>query len=162
MAYRNDPEVSRHENWIPMRDADAVHLVREQSQIQPGESGQWFRFAIEWKETHALVGDCGLKCGQFDPRQAEIAFVISRPFQGMGIATEAVAVVVDYAFTNFGLHRIFALTNTANSPACSLLDRLWMRREGHLKQSSWCHGHWVDQYVYAILREEWLAQSHAD
>ena len=30
-----------------------------------------------------------------------------------------------------------------------------MRREAHHMQSLWFKGNWADEYIYAILREEW-------
>ena len=31
-----------------------------------------------------------------------------------------------------------------------------MRREGHFLQNIWFKGKWGDEYLYAILKEEWL------
>ena len=31
-----------------------------------------------------------------------------------------------------------------------------MRREGHFFQNVWFKGKWGDEYLYAILKEEWL------
>jgi len=30
-----------------------------------------------------------------------------------------------------------------------------MRREGHLRQSSWAKGEWTDDLLYAMLATEW-------
>ena len=38
-----------------------------------------------------------------------------------------------------------------------ILVRLGLRREGHLRQSSWAKGEWTDDLLYALLREEWQA-----
>ena len=32
-----------------------------------------------------------------------------------------------------------------------------MRREGHLRQSTWAGGEWTDDLLYALLRDEWQA-----
>jgi len=37
------------------------------------------------------------------------------------------------------------------------LERLAMRREGHLRQSTWAKGEWTDDLLYALLRDEWQA-----
>jgi aminoglycoside 6'-N-acetyltransferase len=39
----------------------------------------------------------------------------------------------------------------------ALLERLGMRREGHLRQSTWAKGEWADDLVYALLRDEWVS-----
>jgi aminoglycoside 6'-N-acetyltransferase len=35
-----------------------------------------------------------------------------------------------------------------------------MRREAHHHKSAWWKGDWTDEYVYAILAEEWPDKSH--
>jgi aminoglycoside 6'-N-acetyltransferase len=38
-----------------------------------------------------------------------------------------------------------------------VLERLGMRREGHLRQSTWAKGGWTDDLLYALLQEQWQA-----
>jgi RimJ/RimL family protein N-acetyltransferase len=40
-----------------------------------------------------------------------------------------------------------------------VLERLAMRREGHLRESIWAHGEWADDLLYALLQHEWRAGS---
>ncbi len=64
--------------------------------------------------------------------------------------------VLTYAFLTFDLHRIIAITDCENTASVALLERLGMRREGHFLQNAWFKGKWGDEYLYAILKEEWL------
>jgi RimJ/RimL family protein N-acetyltransferase len=32
-----------------------------------------------------------------------------------------------------------------------------MRREGHLRESTWAKGEWTDDLLFAILHREWVA-----
>ena len=43
-------------------------------------------------------------------------------------------------------------------PYAALLERLGMRREGHLRQSTWTKGEWTDDLVYALLHDEWQSR----
>lgn len=164
LAYRNDPEVAKYQSWESVNKQDAHTFIQEQKSAQPGAPGQWFQFAIELKETRQLVGDCGLKVHQQDTQQAEIGFTLSRDCQGKGLASETVCCLLDYAFIHLGLHRVIAVTDCQNAPCVSLLERLGLRREGHFLQNVWFKGKWGDEYLYAILRDEWLQkrdkQSH--
>jgi RimJ/RimL family protein N-acetyltransferase len=47
-------------------------------------------------------------------------------------------------------------TDPRNIASWTLLERLGMRREGHLRRSLWFKGQWVDEYLYGMLAEEWL------
>jgi len=40
-----------------------------------------------------------------------------------------------------------------------VLERLGMRREGHLRESTWAKGEWTDDLLYAMLDHEWAARS---
>ena len=124
--------------------------------LQPGVPGQWFQIAIELKETGVLIGDCAFKINEHNDRQAEIGYTLSRVYQGQGFATEALSCFLTYAFLTFDLHRIIAITDCENTASVALLERLGMRREGHFLQNAWFKGKWGDEYLYAILKEEWL------
>src|SRR6266568_9440805 len=156
MAYRNDPEVARYQDWEGISEPEARAFIQEQKKIQPGVPGQGFQIAIELKATGVLIGDCYFTINQLDKRQAEIGFTLSRAYQGQGFATEAVSCFLNYAFLTFNLHRIIAITDCDNAASVALLERLGMRREGHFLQNVWFKGKWGDEYLYAILKEEWL------
>jgi RimJ/RimL family protein N-acetyltransferase len=156
MAYRNDPEVARYQGWESIGEPEARAFIQEQKEVQPGIPGQWFQIAVELKETGMLIGDCALKIMEHDERQAEIGYTLSRAYQGRGIATEAVSCVLEYAFVTLGLHRVIAITDCENAASVALLEHLGLRREGHFLQNVWFKGKWADEYLYAMLQEEWL------
>ena len=156
MAYRNDPEVARYQDWEGISEPEARAFIQEQKKIQPGVPGQGFQIAIELKETGVLIGDCYFIILEHDERQAEIGYTLSRAYQGQGFATEAVSCLLTSAFVQFHLHRITAITDCENLASVALLERLGMRREGHFRQNAWFKGKWDDEYLYAILEEEWL------
>ena len=158
MDYRNDPEVARYQSWKSMNELEARAFIQEQKEIQPGIPGQGFQIAIELKETNVLIGDCYFIMNELDNRQAEIGFSLSRAFQRQGFATEAVSCFINYAFLTFNLHRIIAITDCENTASVALLERLGMRREGHFLKNIWFKGKWGDEYLYAMLEEEWQSK----
>ena len=155
LAYRNDPEVARYQSWDSYTEREATAMIEEMKSLQPGTPGEWFQFAIESKETGALLGDCALRVEE-DGRQAEVGFTLAREHQGRGYASEAVSRLLDYAFGDLGLHRVFAITDQENEPSFTLLERLGMRREGRFVRNAWFKGIWSSEYLYAVLRDEWL------
>jgi len=158
MAYRNDPDVARYQSWEGMSEAEAHVIIAEQKLLQPGVPGQWLQIAIELKETGTLVGDCALKIDEHEERQAEIGYTLARAYQRKGIAAEAVSCVLDFAFKMLEMHRVIAITDCENAASIALLERLGLRREGHFIQNVWFKGKWGDEYLYAILQNEWLGK----
>jgi RimJ/RimL family protein N-acetyltransferase len=157
LGYRNDPEVARYQDWESCSEREALDFIREMRSSEPGTPGEWFQFAVELKETGRLIGDCGLKTAEYG-RQAEIGFTLSREHQGKGYSSEAVSRLLDYAFGDLGLHRIVAIADQENAPSEALLERLGMHREGSFIQNAWFKGHWASEYLYAILRDQWLGK----
>jgi RimJ/RimL family protein N-acetyltransferase len=121
-----------------------------------GVPGEWFQFAIESKEMGDLIGDCALRVDEHEPYRAEIGFTLAREHQGKGFASEAVSVLLDYAFGTLGLHRVVAIADCRNAPSVALLERVGMRREGHFLENVWFKRGWADEYLYAVLKDEWL------
>jgi len=162
MAYRNDPAVARYQSWEGITEPEARAFIQEQKVVQPGVPGRWLQIAIELKEGGPLIGDCAFKIEEHDARQAEIGFTLARAYQGRGFATEAVSRFLTYAFPTFHLHRVVAIADCENAASVALLERLGMRREGHFRQNVWFKGWWGDEYLYAILGEEWRRGHEVD
>jgi RimJ/RimL family protein N-acetyltransferase len=154
LAYLNDPEVARYQTWESYTEQQAREVIEKQKNLEPGLPGQWFTFALELKETERLVGHVALKI--IEAGQAEIGFTMARSSHGKGLACEGTACVLDYLFTKLRLHRVVAIADCDNEKSIALLERLGMRREGHFRQNIWFKGRWGSEYLYAILREEWL------
>jgi RimJ/RimL family protein N-acetyltransferase len=154
LAYLNDPLVARYQTWESYTEQQAREVIRKQQGLDPGAPGEWFTFAVELKATGALIGHVALTTR--DHQQAEIGFTFSGEHQGRGLACEAAARVLDYVFSTLKLHRVIAVTDCENEKSVALLCRLGMRREGHFIENVWFKGKWGDEYLYAILREEWL------
>ena len=60
-----------------------------------------------------------------------------------------------YLFGRRGKHRITASCDPRNAASAAVLERLGMRREGHLRESTWAKGEWTDDLLYGLLRHEW-------
>lgn len=57
----------------------------------------------------------------------------------------------------FVAYRITAYCDSRNAASAALLERAGVRREDHLRESTWAKGEWTDDPVYALLHEEWRA-----
>jgi RimJ/RimL family protein N-acetyltransferase len=101
------------------------------------------------------IGDCAAMPHADDPRLCEIGFTIASEHQGHGYATEAVGLLVGDLFAGRGKHRIAASCDVRNAASAAVLERLGMRREGHLRESAWAKGEWTDDLLYGLLHDEW-------
>lgn len=154
LSYLNDPYVARFQSWESYTEQQARDVIEQQKTLLPGMPGRWFTFALELKETGKLIGHVALK--MLEDKQAEIGFTLARAAHGKGLAHEAAACVLDYVFEKLKLHRVVAITDCENERSITLLGRLGLRLEGHFIQNIWFKGRWGDEYLYAVLQDEWL------
>lgn len=155
LAYLQDPLISKYQTWDSYTEERAWEVIDEQRALLPGIPGATFLFAVELKENASLAGHVVLTVQEKDHLQAEIGFTFGREYHGRGLATEAASCVLNYAFKTLKLHRVTAITDCENVSSVALVGRLGMRREGHYIQNIWFKGKWGDEYLYAILSDEW-------
>jgi RimJ/RimL family protein N-acetyltransferase len=156
VAYRSSAQVARFQSWeAPYPRKAGERLVRQMMAQHPDTPGEWFQFAVVLRSTGELVGDCAARPHTDDPRQGEIGFTIAPEHQGHGYATEAARCLLGYLFGARGKHRVTACCDARNAASARVLERLGMRREGHLRESTWAKGEWTDDLLYAMLDREW-------
>ena len=120
-------------------------------------------WAVCLKDSGKVIGNIYLSKQEFDTW--ELGYVFNANYQSIGYATEAAHAIVDAAFRNENARRIVAMCNPLNKPSWKLLERLGMRREGHLlqniyfkKDNNGCQI-WQDTYEYGILATEWFSRT---
>ena len=156
--YRSLAEVRRFQGWEPstLQEVEVALLAN------PGDAdapGTWLQLALERRLDGELLGDCGLHFPAADRAQAEIGVTVAPEHQGRGYATEALGAVLGFLFEALGKHRVRASVDPENLPSIRLLERLGMRREGHLLESLWFKGRWADDVLFALLDREWRARA---
>lgn len=87
-------------------------------------------------------------------RSAWIGYWVSSDVAGRGIATAAVALVVDHAFGPTGLHRLEATVRPENTASLRVLEKAGFRQEGIFRRYLDVAGAWRDHLCFAILAEE--------
>lgn len=89
------------------------------------------------------------------PGTAEVGVTLALDRQGVGLATEALAAVIDKLFDEHGLHRVYARADDRNVAVHRLVKRLGFRCEARLVEADWFKGEWSTLRLYAVLRREW-------
>ena len=78
-----------------------------------------------WRESQELIGWCGL---QFLPEfgETEVAYLLSRPYWGQGLATEAARAAAQFGFQTLGLERLVAIAHVENAASQRVIEKLGM------------------------------------
>lgn len=100
------------------------------------------------------VGSIGITVGSdIYEKSAELGYWLGEGCWGKGIMTKAVKQMVQLAFQNRNIIRLYAVVFSHNLGSCRVLEKNGFELEGVLKKSAYKNGHFYDSKLYALLRE---------
>lgn len=166
-AIHSRPDVVRYLYWdVRDRDEVAEMLRRKTHQSVLRAEGDALSLAMVAPGAegtqNGVIGEVILWWRSVEHRQGEIGFVLHPDHQGKGFAREAAAAMLDLAFGELNLHRVYGRTDARNAASASLMRRLGMRQEAHFVQNEIFKGEWGDELVFAILEDEWRTRISRD
>ena len=160
LAIHSRPDVTRYLYWDARGPEDVSRvLALKVSCTALAQEGDTLDLAAFLREDGRLVGDITLMWRSAAHRQAEVGFIFHPDHQGRGLATEATAALLRLGFEELGLHRIYGRLDARNTASGRVLEKLGMRREGHLLENEWVKGEWTDEAIYGMLDREWEARA---
>ncbi|HEY6803946.1 MAG TPA: GNAT family protein [Pyrinomonadaceae bacterium] len=110
-----------------------------------------------WRKTNpAIVGSINLSQifrGGF--QNAYLGYYVGAPHAGRGYATEALQLILRYAFKELKLHRVEANIQPGNVASIALVRRAGFVQEGFSRRYLKIAGRWRDHERWAITVEEW-------
>ncbi|MBD1838254.1 GNAT family N-acetyltransferase [Coleofasciculus sp. FACHB-64] len=127
----------------------------DQNAAKGGRDGTWFAIEADGK----FIGQCGLvgfDIFQGVARVCELGIAIGdKEYWGRGYGREAIALLLNYAFRYWNLHRVWLRTNSRNERAIRCYQSCGFVEEGRLRGHEWYDGSYIDTLCMGILREEW-------
>jgi RimJ/RimL family protein N-acetyltransferase len=112
-------------------------------------------FGIRTAKHDTLVGSCQLHSINRVHRTAELQIRIGETAaRGKGYGKEAVQLLLDFAFSDLNLHRVFVHVFADNTPAIRLYESTGFKREGELREAAFIDGNYVDVLVMGVLESE--------
>lgn len=131
--------------------------------LEVGKTENWFdknkdrtdRYDAIIEANGIPVGLIGLLAIDSINKKAEYYVTLGeRKYLGKGIAAEASGMLLDCAFHQLGLNRVYLYVETDNLAAVKLYERIGFRREGVMKNDLFSKGRFVDRYVYGITKKD--------
>lgn len=154
-AYLSREEAVRFEPYGVMSHAECADLAVARASDE--------RFLAVCLRDGPLIGNLYVAPeGPSAWRTWTVGYVMNPDHWGHGYATEAVNLLLALLFQERDAHRVVARCDPRNVASWRLLERVGMRREGHLRESASFHTGsdgrplWHDAYEYAMLDHEWL------
>jgi len=123
-----------------------------------GRAGRAQPFVIETEG--AIVGQMHLtQIVWGSARTGQAGYWVSREAAGQGIATTALAALIDHAFLVLGMHRVAAYVQPENLPSLKVLNKLGFRDEGLGRNVLYVDGAWRDHRSFALTTEDVAGES---
>lgn len=132
----------------------AAHIARHRDGWSRSD-GQALHLTVEVRDT-AAIGEVMLRDLNTQHRQAEIGIALDPAWHRRGYGVEAIVGLLSYAFDDVGLHRIVGYSDVDN-PAVTIARQTGLRTEGRLRHNRFRDGQWRDEYVLAIIADDWPA-----
>ena len=114
------------------------------------------KLAICTVEENLYIGNVYLTNIDYISRKAHSHILIgNHDFWNDGYGTEAMSLLLDYAFNHKNLRRIEALVLEDNIASQKMHEKLGYKREGFLRESVYKDGRYKNQICYALLKSEY-------
>lgn len=143
---------------------------------RPPENARGFEHFFDWVRAERRAGHCfcfaivpdghetavGLVQGrEIEPGfgTAEWGFALGRPYWGTGLFMAAARLVVDFVFRCTHAHRLEARALVENGRGNGVLRKLGAIPEGILRKSFKGDEHYLNQVLWSLNAEDWLARS---
>ena len=103
----------------------------------------------------AVVGRCGVF--DIDPlaRGGEVGIALHTSARARGHGTDALRVLVRFAFERRNLHRLHLRTLASNAPALACYGKVGFVEEGRRRESAWVRGEYQDEIMMSLLHSQW-------
>jgi RimJ/RimL family protein N-acetyltransferase len=155
----SNQDIVRYELFPPWTFKETERYVRSQLKIHTADPGVPIVLVAEHRSEGKVIGDCSLTINSVEDRQGDISFSLNSKLTDREFATKMLNAALGFGFSSLALHRIATSIDVRDERAWHLMERIGMRREGHMTHATFVDGEWVDYYLYAILEDEWRAKN---
>jgi RimJ/RimL family protein N-acetyltransferase len=156
-AFADDPDLGPAAG--SERDPDEASLLeRLERAPEAAQRGRHVELAIVERDDDRLLGTVVLHSFDWRHERVEVGLWLARDARGRGLATAAVASVLNWAFEELGMHRVEMITLPALrhvDHVLGLAERLGFRREGLMRERNFERGRRLDTLMLSVLRHEW-------
>lgn len=89
-------------------------------------------------------------------RLAMLSVMIGEPeYWGGGYGTDALLLMVDYAFDWLDVRKVWLQTMSLNARVMRQMEKTGFTLEARHRQGTWANSAWADLLTYGLLREDW-------
>ncbi|WP_297421365.1 GNAT family N-acetyltransferase [Thermococcus sp.] len=154
-----------HKAWLWYNDRDVRRYLLEPAEVFFYEDElEWYEtlrkekkhekvFAIVENSSRSLVGFIGLYRIEQGDGHAELGYFLAREYWGYGYASEAVKMVLQYAFEWLNLRKVYARVYAPNKASQRVLEKNGFELAGRLRKHHYIPEEgFVDELIFERFR----------
>lgn len=156
--WTHDSEFMRLMDTNPARPMSAAMVKKQYEKLekQIEEDKNIFHFTIRAREDDRLIGKAAIQWIEWANGQGWLRLGIgAAEDRRKGYGTQALRMLLRFAFAELNLYRISAIVPEYNEGAIALLRKFGFVQEVCRRQSLDRYGRRWDLYVFGLLNEEW-------
>ncbi|MCR5397386.1 MAG: GNAT family N-acetyltransferase [Lachnospiraceae bacterium] len=155
LEWMHDVDIQKcfKKNMLNISLFEAQDFCENSNIIPPQKSGESLHFAIVNEEDEYL-GTVSLKDVDLENLSAEYAIATRKIAHGKGVGSTATALVLEKAFNDLGLHRVYLNVLSNNIPAIRLYEKSGFKFEGEFREHIRQDGEYLNWKWYGILANE--------
>ncbi len=124
------------------------------NRIKDWKKQKGFYFLIIYN--NKLIGSVATNWINYLSKKTEICYEIAYPYWNKGYGTEAVFAYINWIYSSTYLNRIEAGFASPNVGSKKILVKNGFKKEGIKRDSAIYNGKTYDDYIYALLRKDWV------
>jgi RimJ/RimL family protein N-acetyltransferase len=159
--WTHDPEYLRLTSADPARPLSPGQVKKQLEEMEKeAEKGRQFNFTIRAREDDRLLGATRLYRIQWTHGVGMLQLSIGQPAdRRQGYGSEAMRMLLRYAFDELNLHRLGVDTFEYNTGALRFLERHGFAVEVRRRQAIHRDGRRWDALMLGLLRDEWAREA---
>jgi RimJ/RimL family protein N-acetyltransferase len=157
--WTHDSDFMRMMEVAPARPLSAALVKKQYEKLekQMDEDKNLYYFTIRAREDDHLIGRAAVQWIEWANGNGFLRLGIgSAEDRGKGYGTQALRMLLRFAFAELNLFRVSAIVPEYNVPAIAVLKKFGFVQEVCRRKSLERDGRRWDLYVFGLLRDEWL------
>ena len=151
-----DPEVTKYLMWKTHETIEETRQVLSDIWLSKYDEPHFYQWAIEIKDTHALIGSIGVMKHDDAVQMVHIGYCIGKAWWRKGYVSEALCRLVQFFFEDVGVNRIESRHDPRNPNSGRVMQKAGLRYEGTSLQSDWNNQGICDAANYGILAKDYF------
>lgn len=156
IEWMHDPDIQKgfRKRMMNAGMGDAVGFIRKSKIPDVFRTGMSIHYAVADQNNDKYLGTVSLKNLDLENGTAEYAIIIRKEAWGTGIAFAATGLILEKAFSDMNLRRVYLSVYSNNPAAIKLYEKSGFKFEGEFREHFLLDGEYVGWKWYGILKDE--------